>query len=144
MSNVTDALNLLVADYQVHYQKLRNYHWNVKGPLFFGLHEKFEELYNAAALHVDALAERVLALGEKPLSTLKEQLAHARLAEDEGNPSAEAMVETTMADLSTLNDSLRATAKLAGEAGDDGTVNMLDTMADEQEQTAWMLRAFLG
>lgn len=144
MSNVTDALNLLVADYQVHYQKLRNYHWNVKGPLFFGLHEKFEELYNAAALHVDALAERVLALGEKPLSTLKDQLAHARLAEDEGDPSAEAMVETTMADLSTLNDSLRATAKIAGEAGDDGTVNMLDTMADEQEQTAWMLRAFLG
>lgn len=144
MTDVTDALNVLVADYQVHYQKLRNYHWNVKGPLFFGLHEKFEELYTAAALKVDALAERVLALGVKPFSTLKDQLAHARLAEDEGNPSAEAMVETTMADLSTLNDSLRATAKLAADAGDDGTVNLLDPMADEQEQTAWMLRAFLG
>lgn len=142
--DVTDALNLLVADYQVHYQKLRNYHWNVKGPLFFGLHQKFEELYNAAALKVDALAERTLALGVKPLSTLAEQLAHARLAEDDGNPSAEAMVETTMADLSKLNDSLRAAARLAGEAGDDGTVNLLDPMADEQEQTAWMLRAFLG
>jgi starvation-inducible DNA-binding protein len=144
MSDVSDGLNLLLADYQVHYQKLRNYHWNVKGPLFFGLHLKFEELYTAAALKVDALAERVLALGGHPLSTLKDQLAHARLAEDDGSPDAEAMVRTTMDDLGRLNDALRETARVAGAAGDDGTVNLLDPMADEQEQTAWMLRAFLG
>ncbi len=43
MSDATrNALNTLLADYQVLYQRLRNYHWNVKGPLFFGLHVKFE------------------------------------------------------------------------------------------------------
>ncbi len=32
---ITVALNKLLADYSVHYQKLRNYHWNVKGSDFF-------------------------------------------------------------------------------------------------------------
>ncbi|MDJ0973779.1 MAG: Dps family protein [Planctomycetota bacterium] len=141
---ITDQLNVLLADYQVWYQKLRNYHWNVKGPLFFGLHEKFEELYLDAAVKADELAERVLALGTKPLSTLREALDHARLAEDDGSPSAETMVQNLVSDIGTLNQALRATAKAAADSGDDATMNLLDPMADEQEKTAWMLRAFLG
>ncbi len=141
---ITDQLNRLLADYQVYYQKLRNYHWNVKGPLFFGLHVKFEELYTDAAMKVDELAERVLALETRPLSTLKEALDHARLAEDRGTPNAETMVRNLVADIETLNAELRTTAKAAAEVGDDATMNLVDPMADEQEKTAWMLRAFLG
>ena len=144
MSTVAESLNRLLADYQVHYQKLRNYHWNVRGPMFFDLHVKFEEMYTAAALKVDEIAERVLALGVKPLSTLKDQLAAATLAEDHGDPEAKAMVANTLADLESLNAGLRAAVKQAGEAGDDGTVNLLDPFADEQEKTAWMLKAWLG
>lgn len=142
--SITERLNQLLADYQVYYQKLRNYHWNVKGPLFFGLHVKFEELYTDAAMKVDELAERVLALDTRPLSTLKEALEHARLAEDGGSPDAEIMVKNIVADIGALNTELRATAKAADESGDDATMNLLDPMADEQEKTAWMLRAFLG
>ena len=116
----------------------------MKGPLFFGLHVKFEELYTDAALKVDELAERVLALDTRPLSTLKEALQHARLTEDSGAPDAETMVKNLVADIGTLNAELRATAKAAADAGDDATMNLLDPMADEQEKTSWMLRAFLG
>jgi starvation-inducible DNA-binding protein len=31
---IVEALNLLLANYHVHYQKLRNFHWNVEGPDF--------------------------------------------------------------------------------------------------------------
>ncbi len=144
MSTVTNDLNLLLADYQVFYQKLRNYHWNVRGPRFFELHVKFEELYLDAALKVDELAERVLALGTKPLSTLKEQLENARLSEDAGNPDAETMVQNLVRDIETLNVALRQVSKAAGGAGDAATMNMLDGMADTQEKTAWMLKAFLS
>ena len=34
-------LNILLADYHLYYQKLRNFHWNVIGKNFFDLHEKF-------------------------------------------------------------------------------------------------------
>ena len=56
------GLNQLLADHAVYYQKLRNYHWNVKGPAFFQLHQKFEEMYLVAQEHVDSIAERILAL----------------------------------------------------------------------------------
>lgn len=138
------ALNDLLADYQVHYQKLRTYHWKVKGPLFFGLHAKFEEMYTGAAVVVDDLAERILALGGDPLGTLAGQLAAARLAEDATPGDAQAMVQSTVKDLEHLVGHLRSTSKAAADADDDGTANLLDGIADESEKTAWMLRAFLG
>ena len=36
-----EQLNVLLADYHIYYQKLRNFHWNVVGENFFDLHEKF-------------------------------------------------------------------------------------------------------
>jgi starvation-inducible DNA-binding protein len=136
------ALSALLADYQVLYQKLRGYHWTVTGPLFFGLHAKFEELYVDAAEKVDELAERLAARGARPPLTLADQLALARLREDGGSPSATDMVQSIAADLETLSDSLRAAAGEADEAGDTATVNLLDGYADAQEKTLWMLRAF--
>ena len=32
---IVNSLNLLLANYHVFYQKLRNYHWNVTGGGFF-------------------------------------------------------------------------------------------------------------
>lgn len=47
MSNQQDVvkeLNQQVANWTVAYTKLHNFHWYVKGPNFFSLHVKFEEL----------------------------------------------------------------------------------------------------
>jgi len=41
---LVDKLNTLLANYQIYYQNLRNFHWNISGPNFFELHAKFEEL----------------------------------------------------------------------------------------------------
>ena len=145
MQNQLDqSLAQLLSDYQVLYQKLRNYHWNVTGPLFFGLHAKFEELYLVAAERVDGLAERLAARGMRPPSTLAEQLQLARLQEDPEVPVAEDMVRRLVADFGVLVDHLRSAAKLADEAGDSAAMNLVDGFADEEEQVAWMLRAFLG
>ena len=47
-AELTVALNLLLANFQVFYQNLRGMHWNIRGKRFFDLHMKFEELYNDA------------------------------------------------------------------------------------------------
>ena len=124
--------------------KLRGYHWTVTGPLFFGLHAKFEELYDDAAEKVDALAERLAARGVRPPITLKDQLALARLKEDASQPAANDMVRNVAADLATLNKSLRALEQEAAQAGDAATQNLAQGYADGQEKTIWMLRAFLA
>ena len=58
--NLTVELNDLLANYQVFYQNLRGFHWNIKGKEFFELHVKFEEFYNDAVIKVDEIAEIVL------------------------------------------------------------------------------------
>ena len=73
-TNVVEVLNKQVANWNVLYVKLHNYHWYVTGPHFFTLHEKFEEFYNEAGTYIDELAERILALEGKPLATMKEYL----------------------------------------------------------------------
>ena len=40
---VVNVLNELLANFQVYYQNLRGFHWNIRGNRFFILHAKFEE-----------------------------------------------------------------------------------------------------
>ena len=94
--NTVEKLNKLLADYQIFYQNLRGLHWNVKGPMFFALHEKFEEYYNQSAEVVDAIAERVLMLGGQPLHTFGEYLEVATLEQvknvSDGREAVEAVL----------------------------------------------------
>lgn len=145
MANKTQKLlRTLTADYQVFYQKLRAYHWTVTGPLFFGLHEKFELMYNDAALKVDELAERLLAKGGHPTATLAEALGEARLKEAALPASAETMVADLLEDFEKLSGWLTECFNTAEAEGDPVTMNVVDGFRDEHAKSAWMLRAFLG
>ena len=59
-------LNLYLANQMIDYVKKHNLHWNLKGPQFFTLHAKLEELYDEANDILDEVAERILALGGNP------------------------------------------------------------------------------
>ena len=139
-----EELNQLLADEAVYYQKLRNFHWNVRGPAFFQLHVKFEEMYTASALNVDAVAERILALGGRPKSTLKEFLDASRIKEQAEVPVAEKMVAEVRDNLNALVGYVNAVRKTAEKSGDDTTVNLLDDLSQQHEQDVWMLRAWLS
>jgi len=60
---VAQPLNELLADMHVLYVKARNYHWNITGDQFFVLHAEFEKLYDGLAEDIDAVAERIRAIG---------------------------------------------------------------------------------
>lgn len=141
---VTDHLNVLVADYQVLYQKLRSYHWNVTGREFFTLHPVFEEHYNTVAERVDALAERIRALGATPPSTYRQQLEIARLEEDDTIPDGEEMVRRIVADYERLQTDLRDAIELSEKDEDFSTASMLEDFITEQAKSLWMLQSFLG
>jgi len=143
MSNLNKELNHLLADMQVYYQRLRNYHWNVSGPGFFELHNKFEELYNEAALQIDEIAERILSRKERPISTLKGFLDVTGLQEDDSVRDANEMVQSLHDALEYLIKKCRAIQDMAEKEDDAATVNLLDEIADGQEKTAWMMRSYL-
>lgn len=144
MSTIIESLRVLEADYSVFYRKLRAFHWNVSGPQFFALHQKFEELYDAFAEKVDEIAERILTLGGEPIPTYRGVVDAARLEEMPEMPDAMGMVEALYSDLKKLNGWTREVIDQAGESSDVGTSSMLEDFAVEGEKEAWMLRSFLG
>jgi starvation-inducible DNA-binding protein len=143
-NRLIEIVNKQIANWNVLYVKLHNYHWYVKGPQFFTLHTKFEELYNEAALHIDELAERLLALGGKPVATMKECLATASVKEATGNETAEEMVASIIQDFETMIGELKEGMKLAEEANDETTGDMLLGIHQSLEKHVWMLKSFLG
>lgn len=145
MSNeLMKEMNVQVSTWSVLYTKLHNYHWYVKGHHFFTLHEKFEELYDEATVHMDEIAERILTLGGKPVATLKEHLEQSVVEEATGSEDADAMVETIAKDFDATMKSLKKGMDLAGDAGDDMTEDLLNAIYQSIEKHQWMLNAFLG
>ena len=137
-------LRRLVADHTTLAQKLRAFHWTVRGPAFFRLHEVFEGLYEDAAGAADQLAERLVALGAAPPLGLRPMLDETRIEEASSGLDARGMVAAVVDDLKAVNEALRAAARRAEQDGDVATMNLLDGKADEREKTLWMLRAFLA
>ncbi len=141
---VVEKLNQLLINYQVHYQNLRLFHWNVKGPFFFILHEKFEELYNEAALKIDEVAERVLALDGTPKGSLKNILANANIESHAELLEANAMVEAIINANKVLVHNLEEVLEVAGNAGDEGTLDIFTSYIQELQKQNWMLKSFLN
>lgn len=143
---VHDLLNTMIATQAVYIFKLYQRHFYVKGPYFFTLHKKFEKLYEEATEAFDEIAERLLAIGGHPYSTMQEFLEHSIIEEHPFNGDSDAMkmVEETVADMQTMRASLQEGIELTGEKGDDVTQDMLIGFSLVLDKHIWMLQAFLG
>ena len=139
---IVDALNVLIANYQIHYQKLRCFHWNVVGHDFFELHQIFEDEYNQVKLQIDELAERVRVFGKKPLSTLTSYLETADIKEVDEDLTAEEMVEEILNDFEILLSFILEAQEVAAEHGDVATDDTLTGYIKRTEKIHWMLSAF--
>lgn len=141
-SELVDSMNKLLANYHVHYQKLRNYHWNVKGPDFFDVHEEFEELYNEAIKNIDKIAERIRVFGYTPMSTLKEYLEISEIKETGTDLESMAMVREILNDFEIILTYMADVADAAIDVGDIGTEDMINSFVKKMEKSHWMLSAF--
>jgi len=139
-----DVLNKQLADWNVLYVKLHNYHWYVKGGDFFTLHAKFEELYNEASIHIDELAERVLIIGGKPLATMREYLDTSGINEANKLVKAEGMVLDLIHDYQYLIEDLKEGMEITDFEKDSVTHDMLLAIREQLSKHVWMLKAFLG
>ncbi|MES2418246.1 MAG: DNA starvation/stationary phase protection protein [Bacteroidota bacterium] len=142
---VVDMLNEYLANYHIHYQKLRGCHWNIKGQNFFTLHLKFEELYTNAQLTIDEIAERVLTLGKAPHSRFSDYIKESAIKEiDTIGMKDLAMVDAILDDMSALIEMERDLLTATDKAGDDGSNDMVNRFMQFKEKTTWMLRSFAG
>lgn len=140
--STVQQLNVLLADYHLYYQKLRNFHWNIVGKNFFDLHVKFEEMYDDAKLKIDEIAERILTLRYQPTSNLTDYLKNSNIAESGSCHTDQEMVETLLDDHGTLIKQMRTVVDHAGKADDEGTIDLIGAYIRELEKTSWMLDAW--
>lgn len=137
------SLNVLLAEYSVVYQKLRNFHWNVVGGDFYDVHEKLEEEYLAGAENIDEIAERVRVLGYKPLSTMASFLEQSQIKETDEDLNAEQMIQTIINDYKHMIKTMGKTVELALEQKDYGTDFMVRNMIIRTEEKIWMFQSFI-
>lgn len=136
-------LNTLLADYQVFYNKLRNFHWNIEGPEFFELHEEFEKEYNTIQKNIDMVAERIRVFGIKPNFTLEKTLELAKIEETVKQRTAIEMVREVLKDYEIIHDDILSGIGAALETGDVATEQMLTDFLRAIEKRNWMFSSYL-
>ena len=139
---VIAELNQLLAEYNVYYQKLRSFHWNVLGKNFFELHNKFEELYNDAKLKIDETAERILTLRYHPVSKFSKYLKMAKIQETSAMITDTEMVDHILKDHEIILQQMKKVINKSETAGDEGTIDMIGGYIAEMEKSSWMLDAW--
>lgn len=145
-ASVSHLQQLLANSYSL-YLQTQNYHWNVRGPLFFSLHQLFEAQYTQLATFVDDVAERIRALGEPAPATLAEFAALTTLPEEPAASSAKLKAEQMVQRLLNNQEQLLSeslTALQAAEAnGDVATVDTFTQAINLLEKNSWMLRTVI-
>jgi starvation-inducible DNA-binding protein len=140
---IANGLAKLLADTYTLYLKTHNFHWNVTGPMFNTLHLMFEQQYTELALAVDAIAERIRALGFPAPGSYKQFAELTRLQEETKTPEATEMIRQLVADQETVVRTARDIFPLVDQANDEPTADLLTQRMQIHEKTAWMLRSLL-
>ncbi|WP_106476189.1 Dps family protein [Phytohalomonas tamaricis] len=143
-STLADKLNELLANYQIFYMNARGFHWNVRGPQFFELHNQFEEIYTSLLTKIDEVAERILTLGFTPLHAYSDYAKTSTVKEITNVHNGDECVRGMIEGYSTLIKIQREVLVAANEANDEGTSSQISDYVGEQEKTVWMLSAYLG
>jgi starvation-inducible DNA-binding protein len=140
---IAQGLSRLLADTYTLYLKTHNFHWNVKGPMFQTLHLMFETQYNELALAVDAIAERIRALGYPAPGSYAEYSKLSSIKEAKGVPSAKKMIAELVEGQEAVVRTARGIFPVVDRAGDEPTADLLTQRMQIHEKTAWMLRSLL-
>jgi starvation-inducible DNA-binding protein len=138
------ALNQLLADEHILYNKTRNYHWSIEGPSFMEFHKLYEAQYTVLAETIDQIAERIRTIGHFAEGRLKEIIKLATLDEPEAPTNQAKQIENLETDHETMIIKLRKLIKDFDEKYKDiGSSDFVTGLLKEHEKMAWMLRSYL-
>ncbi len=138
---VVKALEQSLADTYTLALKTQNYHWNVVGPNFFGLHNLFEEHYTDGYAAADELAERIRALGAAAPGGLRAFQEITKIADAKEGVDAKAMIDDLIDGHTAVVATLKSGVEVAENADDAATADMLTGRITAHDKAAWMLRS---
>ena len=143
---IAEGLSRFLADSFTLYLKTHNFHWNVTGPMFNALHTMFEMQYTEQWNALDDIAERSRALGFNAPGSYAEFIRLTSLPEEPGlteAPDWREMVRQLTVGNEAVARTARKVLKIAEDASDDPTVDLMIQRLQTHEKYAWMLRSLL-
>lgn len=142
---VANILNRLLANEQVLYTKLRNYHWNIESSNFMEMHKFYEGQYTELAVTIDEIAERVRQIGHFAEGRLKDFLKLTDLEEGDYTADQNEQLANLLNDHETIIRSLRThIPKVEDDHKDIGTADFLTGVLKAHEKWGWMVRSYLA
>lgn len=139
-----EALQATLYELTDQYHAAQQLHWNVTGPLFYTLHELYEEIYTGLAGKIDEVAERKLALDRpadaRPAAVAASADLSPAVAED--FVTDKQSLELLTARHLTISNRLAERIAATGET-DPVTQDLLISVKDMIDHQLWKMRSFL-
>ena len=140
------VLNQAVADLSTAASIVHQVHWYMRGPGFYYLHPKMDELMDSLNDHLDEMSERLITIGGAPYSTLQEFADHSKLEENQG--SFDQTMDDHLAKLvevyTYLSNLYQVGLDITDEEGDAPTNDLFTAAQADADKTIWMLQAERG
>ncbi len=140
ITEISKALNGLLADTFALYLKSKNFHWHVSGPHFRDYHLLLDEQATQIEASIDVLAERVRKIGGTTIRSIGHIAKLQRVKDnDEEFVLPGDMLSELMADNKAQIENMRKAHKLADDHEDVATASLLEVFIDEAEKRCWFL-----
>jgi len=143
MDELSQALKIVLANHYAFSLKAQNFHWNVEGPDFKQYHDLFGDIYEEVYGSVDTIAERVRTIGYYTPGSFRRYLELSQIEDQVEIPNSRSMIEKLLADISTVQTSIKVCYDLAEQNSNHGLSNLLAERQDAFAKHAWMLTATL-
>ena len=141
---ITEDLNLFLANLNVFYRKLQNYHWNIKGEDFFNVHVKLEELYDDINEQIDEVAEHILIIDGQPIGTMNGYLEISQIKEAQDEKICSRKIfETILKDYCILAENATKVKEDADNEKKYATSALIDEYLLDYGKKIWMIRQYL-
>ncbi len=139
-----NILNKSLATMQDLQMQLKQAHWNIKGLEFIALHQLFDAVAELAENQVDAIAERITALGGTALGTIGEvAMATSLRAYPTDIFTAKDHLEHLTHNFAIAGELARNNIDSAEEYGDMVTNELYISLTKMLDQKLWFLEAHL-
>jgi starvation-inducible DNA-binding protein len=142
---MTEQLNLLLADSMSLRDLYKKSHWQVAGPTFYQLHLLFDKHFNEQVEIVDAIAERIQLLGGVSLAMAADVAETTRIARPpRGREEVPVQLSRLLDAHHIIIGHCRELARRADELGDDGTNDLvISDVLRTNELQVWFLSEHL-
>jgi starvation-inducible DNA-binding protein len=139
-TDISGALNALLADMFALYVKTKNFHWHVSGPHFRDYHLLLDEHGEQIFDTTDDIAERVRKIGGTTIRSIGHIARLQRVADNDAEfVSPQDILAELRDDNKDLTQRMREVHDLCDEHGDVATASLIENWIDEAERRVWFL-----